>query len=147
MKNYLMYFYFLLVVDAAGQGTDDLKAANTTSLPLSDEIVLFPDSAAIPVGGYEVFYDFLLRNIQYPKEARAANITGKVIVEFVIEKNGSISSKNIKVLRSPHASLSHEAIRLMKKSPPWSPGTLKGVAVRTKKVLPIAFNLGSSMNK
>lgn len=81
-------------------------------------------------------------NLQYPKEARQSNVTGKVIVEFVVEKDGSISRKNIKILKSPHDSLSKEAIRLLREAPKWNPGKEKGVTVRTKKVLPITFNLG-----
>jgi protein TonB len=143
MRNYLKYFCFLIVIEAAGQEkSGDANATDTTSFRLSDEIFLFPDSAATPVGGYELFYDYLLRNLQYPKEARASKITGKVIVEFVVEKDGSISSKNITILKSPHKSLSKEAIRLVKNGPKWSPGKSKGIPVRTKKVLPISFNLG-----
>ena len=96
----------------------------------------------MPVGGFDQFYNYLLRNLRYPQEARKSNITGKVIVEFVVEKDGSISSQNIKVLKSPHKSLSKEAIRLIKNGPKWIPGKLKGVPVRTKRVMPISFNLG-----
>lgn len=138
-----MYFFFVFIVDAAAQEkTDAVKETDTTSLSLSDEVFLFPDSAAVPVGGIDQFYNYLLKNIQYPKEARESNITGKVIVEFVVEKDGSISSKNINVLKSPHKSLSKEAIRLIKNGPKWTAGKLKGVPVRTKKVMPITFNLG-----
>ncbi len=138
-----MYFISLFLIDAAGQEkTDAVKTTDTASLRLNDEIFLFTDSAAVPVGGFDQFYNYLLRNLQYPKEARESKITGKVIVEFVIEKDGSISSKNIKVLKSPHKSLSKEAIRLIKNGPKWIPGKLKGVPVRTKKMMPITFNLG-----
>ena len=137
-----MYFFSLFLIDVAGQEkTDAVKETDTTSLSLSDEIFLFPDSAAVPVGGFDQFYNYLLRNLQYPKEARASKITGKVIVEFVVEKDGSISSQNIKVLKSPHKSLSKEAIRLIKNGPKWIPGKLKGVPVRTKKMMPITFSL------
>jgi len=142
MRNYFIYFFSLFVIDAAGQEkTDALKTIDTASLRLSDEIFLFPDSAAVPVGGFDQFYNYVLRNLQYPREAREAKITGKVIIEFVIEKDGSISSKNITVLKSPHKSLSKEAIRLIKNGPKWIPGKLKGVPVRTKKVMPVTFNL------
>jgi periplasmic protein TonB len=143
MRNYFSCFCLLFMIDAAGQGkTDDVTATDTTSLSLSDEIFLFPDSAAIPVGGFDPFYHYLAMNIQYPKEARKAKITGRVILEFVIEKDGSVPSQYIKVLKSPHKSLSEEAVRLMKNAPKWIPGKLKGIPVRTKKVLPISFKLG-----
>jgi len=142
MRNYFLYFLSLLLVDAAGQEKSDaVRPTDTTSLSLSDEIFLFPDSAAVPVGGFDQFYNYLLRNLQYPKEAREAKIAGKVIVEFVVEKDGSISSRNITVLKSPHGSLSKEAIRLIKNGPKWIPGSIKGVPVRTKKVFPVTFKL------
>ena len=142
MRNYFMYFFTLFLVDVAGQEKSDAVKPDNTSLSLSDEIFSFPDSAAVPVGGFDQFYNYLLMNLRYPKEARASKTTGKVIVEFVVEKDGSILSENIKVLKSPHKSLSKEAIRLIKNGPKWIPGKLKGVPVRTKKVLPISFNLG-----
>ena len=137
-----MYFFTLFLVDVAGQEKSHAVKPDNTSLSLSDEIFSFPDSAAVPVGGFDQFYNYLLMNLRYPKEARASKTTGKVIVEFVVEKDGSILSENIKVLKSPHKSLSREAIRLIKNGPKWIPGKLKGIPVRTKKVLPISFNLG-----
>ncbi len=136
MRSYILYFISLFIIDAAGQEKTD-----AASLGLNDEIFLFTDSDAVPVGGFDQFYNYLLRNLKYPQEARASKITGKVIVEFVIEKDGRISSQNIKVLKSPHKSLSKEAIRLIKNGPKWVPGKLKGVSVRTKKMMPISFNL------
>jgi TonB family protein len=142
MRNYIMYFFSLFLIEVTGQETSDaVKPTDTTSLSVTDEIVLFPDSASVPVGGLDQFYNYLLMNLRYPKEARASKTTGKVIVEFVVEKDGSISSQNIKVLKTPHKSLSKEAIRLIKNGPTWIPGKLKGVPVRTRQVLPISFNL------
>ena len=142
MRKFFIYFFSLFLIDVAAQEkTDAPKETVTTSLSLSDEIFSFPDSDALPVGGFDEFYNYLLRNLQYPKEARTSGITGKVIVEFVIEKEGNISSQNFKVLKSPHESLSKEAIRLIKKGPKWIPGKIKGIPVRTKKMLPVTFSL------
>ena len=142
MRNYFLYFFSFFLIDVAGQENSDAVApTDSTSLSLSDEIFLFPDSAAVPVGGFDEFYNYLLRNLRYPKEARDSKTTGKVIVEFVVEKDGSISSRNIKVLKSPHKSLSKEGIRLIKNGPKWIPGKLKGVPVRTKRMMPITFSL------
>ena len=137
----LFTLLLFFAIDAVGQNNDATKL-DSTSLMSSEDIFLFVDSVAMPVGGYEPFYRYIGMNLQYPKEARTANITGKVIVEFVIEKDGRISSENIRVLKSPHKSLSKEAIRIMKNAPDWTPGRIKGIPVRSKKVLPITFNLG-----
>lgn len=78
---------------------------------------------------------WLAQNMRYPEY----DIEGKVIVSFVIEKDGSVS--NIKALRSPHSSLTDEAIRVIKAMPNWNPGTMSGKPVRVKYVLPLSFKL------
>ena len=82
---------------------------------------------------------WLAQNMRYPKEAVKNNIEGKVIVSFVIEKDGSVS--NIKALKSPHSSLTEEVVRLVKAMPNWNPGTMSGKPVRVKYVLPLSFKL------
>ena len=141
LQHLILLPLFLFAVNVAAQNNDS-KILDSASLISSDEIFLFVDSVAMPVGGYEPFYRYIGMNLQYPQEARASNITGKVIVEFVVEKDGDISTSNIKILKSPHKSLSAEAIRLMKDAPNWLPGRIKGIPVRSKKVLPITFKLG-----
>ena len=79
---------------------------------------------------------WLAQNMRYPKEAVKNNIEGKVIVSFVIEKDGSVS--NIKALKSPHSSLTEEVVRLVKAMPNWNPGTMSGKPVRVKYTLPLS---------
>ena len=136
------FFLFFLAIEATGQESPQPNKLDTASLISSEEIFQFVDSVAMPLGGYEPFYRYIGMNLRYPKEARVSKITGKVIVEFVVEKDGSISPKNIKVLKSPHNSLSEEARRIIRNAPDWIPGKIKGIPVRSKKVLPITFNLG-----
>jgi protein TonB len=143
MKVVLIALSTLLFLTChAQENSDSTKAANATPNDFGDQVFQNVEEPAMPVGGYEEFYRYIGMNLQYPKEARQSNVTGKVIVEFVVEKDGSISRKNIKILKSPHDSLSKEAIRLLREAPKWNPGKEKGVTVRTKKVLPITFNLG-----
>jgi protein TonB len=134
----------LFIHSKAQERTDSATRVTTDSISqnFGDEIFLSVETASIPVGGYEEFYHCIGTNLRYPKEAREKNITGKVIIEFVIEKDGSISRKNIEILKSPHQSLSEEAIRLIRMAPKWIPGKKMGVPVRTKKALPITFRLG-----
>lgn len=100
------------------------------------------DSMAMPVGGYDPFYMYIAMNLRYPEEAREKMVTGKVFVEFVVEKDGKILPENIKILRSPHISLGEEARRLMENASEWKPGKIKGVPVRSKRTLPLSFKLG-----
>lgn len=78
-------------------------------------------------------------NIKYPKEAIEANITGKVFVQFVIEKDGSIT--NAKIARSASTLLDAKALRIVNNMPQWIPGKQRGKAVRVAYTLPISFSL------
>lgn len=91
------------------------------------------------IGGETAMLKFLSDNLIYPETAKTNNIKGRVIVEFVVDKNGNISSP--KVLRSPNKILDEEAIRVVSKMPKWKPGTKDGKPVSTKMVLPIKFEL------
>lgn len=90
-------------------------------------------------GGDEAMYSFLSKNIVYPSNAKEKGIEGVVVVGFVVEKDGRVS--NIKVIRSVHESLDAEAVRLVKAMPRWVPGRQRGVAVRTRFLLPFNFQL------
>lgn len=91
------------------------------------------------IGGEAAMIKYLSSNISYPEAAKVNNIKGRVIVEFVVDKNGNISSP--KVLRSPDKILDTEAIRVVSKMPKWKPGTKDGKPVSTKMTLPIKFEL------
>jgi len=93
-------------------------------------------------GGIEVFYRYLSSNISYPYHAKINNITGKVICQFVVERDGSLT--DFKVVRSPDDELSKEALRVLKKSPNWIPGIQHGQPVRVLYTIPINFTLGNS---
>lgn len=90
-------------------------------------------------GGINAMSTFLGQNLVYPEVARQAGITGKVYVQFVINKKGKM--ENIKVIRSPHESLSKESVRVIKKMPRWKPGVQDGKKVKVRYTLPINFTL------
>ncbi len=90
-------------------------------------------------GGMEALYKYLAQNIKYPQLARDNNITGKVYVTFVVERDGSIA--NPKVLRDIGGGCGAEAIRVVKSMPKWTPGKQRGKAVRVQFNLPVNFNL------
>jgi TonB family protein len=86
------------------------------------------------------FREWIANQVVYPKDAVSKNIQGKVVVRFIIEKDGSVS--NIETLSSPDQLLTDEAIRVMKLSPKWSAGKDKdGKTVRVSYTLPIDFAL------
>ncbi len=92
-------------------------------------------------GGDAARNEFLSRTIRYPAAAEENGIQGRVVVQFVVEKDGSIS--NVNVVRSVDPSLDKEAIRVVKAMPRWIPGKQNGSPVRCKFTLPVSFKLQS----
>lgn len=91
-------------------------------------------------GGLEEFrLEFVMKKLRYPEDAQANGVSGCVYLEFVVEKDGSLSG--FKSLRNVDASLVNEAIRVVKMSPKWTPGKHNGKPARVKFVLPINFVL------
>ncbi len=90
-------------------------------------------------GGMGECLKFLGKNIKYPVESQQAGVQGKVIVQFVVEKDGSIS--NPKVVRSIDPDLDGEAIRVISIMPKWKPGMQRGQSVRVKYTVPVTFRL------
>ncbi len=86
--------------------------------------------------------DYLSKNIIYPDIAVKNNITGKVFVNFTVEKDGSIT--DAKVTKSASPELDNEALRVVNKMPKWQPGKLHGVKVKSKFTLPINFQLAGN---
>ena len=85
-------------------------------------------------GGMEALYKYLAQNIKYPQLARDNNITGRVYVTFVVERDGSITG--CKVLRDIGGGCGAEAVRVVKSMPKWTPGKQRGKAVRVQFNLP-----------
>ena len=88
-------------------------------------------------GDLNTFRNWMQGQIQYPKEAAAKNISGRVIFSFVVEKDGSTS--DFTVLRTPDKLLAAEVERIFKTCPKWEPGTQRGEKVRVKYTVPIVF--------
>ncbi|MEE0997873.1 MAG: energy transducer TonB [Paludibacteraceae bacterium] len=92
---------------------------------------------AIFPGGQIKMATFIKENLKYPEDADGAH--GRVIVNFVVEEDGSIS--DIKVVRGVHPSLDAEAVRVVKLMPKWKPAEYRGKPVRTKYMLPVFFRI------
>ena len=90
-------------------------------------------------GGVEALYKFVQQNIKYPQLAKENNITGRVFVQFVVEKDGSVS--NVRAARDIGGGCGAEAVRVVKSMPKWTPGKQRGKAVRAAYTLPVNFNL------
>lgn len=90
-------------------------------------------------GGDAALFKFLNDNIKYPVIAQENGIQGRVICQFVVNRDGSIV--DVEVVRSVDPSLDKEAIRVIKAMPNWAPGKQRGKAVRVKYTLPVNFRL------
>ena len=106
-----------------------------------DEQVIFQvveNDPEVP-GGIEALMKYLQQNIKYPQLARENNITGKVYVTFVVERDGSVTG--VRVLRDIGGGCGQEAVRVVKAMPKWTPGKQRGKAVRVQYNLPVNFSL------
>ena len=90
-------------------------------------------------GGNDALMKFLQENVKYPVVAQENGVQGRVVVSFVVEKDGSIT--DVKVVRSVDPSLDKEATRVVKSMPRWIPGKQNGAAVRVKYNVPVSFRL------
>jgi protein TonB len=104
-----------------------------------DDLPVLPDIIPEFPGGFAKMYEYLRANLKYPSDAIAVGISGKVVLQFVVERDGSIS--NIKPLYTLFPSCDAEAIRVVQSMPKWIPGSVKGRPVRAYYTIPIAFIL------
>ena len=96
-------------------------------------------------GGMEALNAYLRNNIRYPQEAQKAGIQGRVIIQFIVSKDGSIT--DAEVVESVDPQLDAEGLRLIKNMPRWKPGMRKGQAIRVKQTLPIRFAFTKTSDK
>ena len=90
-------------------------------------------------GGNAALMSYLNSNTKYPVVAQENGVQGRVIISFVVERDGSIS--DVKVARSVDPSLDREAQRVVKSMPRWTPGKQNGQTVRVKYTVPVVFRL------
>ncbi len=110
---------------------DDLKGS-----PVFEVVEQMPE---FPDGGMAGLMEYFKKNMRYPEAARKAGTQGRVTVQFIVDKDGSISGA--RVLRGVDPALDAEAIRLVNAMPKWKPGMQKGKAVTVKYTVPVLFRL------
>ena len=106
---------------------------------VADEIFTIVENKPEFYGGQIAFMKFLQKNIHYPSQARRMGIEGRVYVQFVVGKDGSVSQ--VEVLKGLGAGCDEEALRVITKSPNWIPGKQRGKPVRVRMVVPLIFSL------
>ena len=113
--------------------------ATTAAPEETEEIFVVVEEPTEFPGGNDALNKYLSKSIRYPEIAQENGIQGRVIVQFVVEKDGSTA--HIEVARGVDPALDKEAVRVVKEMPKWKPGKQRGKPVRTKYTLPVVFRL------
>ncbi|MDR3327570.1 MAG: TonB family protein [Prevotellaceae bacterium] len=124
--------------DGTGQHADDVIAHDAIAPP-PPPVLLYAEKMPEFPGGRAALTKWLSDNIIYPQQAIDAGLQGQAVVNFVVSPDGLID--RVKIVKSAHASLDREAIRLVKAMPKWIPGRQNGNAVYVYFNLPINFTL------
>jgi TonB family protein len=139
----LLPMFALVASCMSGQMTDD----NMEELQSSEATVRPDEADKLPEypGGMTELVKFLGSNIKYPKEAEEKGLEGTVFVQFVVEKDGSIT--NVQTVKEIGGGCGDEAARVVDSMPKWSPGEQDGKTVRCRMVLPVKFKLDDDEKK
>ena len=105
-----------------------------------DTIYVVVQEPATFLGGMSELYKEVAEVLRYPAEARRRGIQGKVFVEFIVDKDGTL--RDVRTIKGPDVLLNEEAERVMRMMDDWNPGKVKGKPVVQRMVLPLAFRLG-----
>ena len=119
---------------------EDIVFDEAVEEEVADEIFTIVEDQPQPKGGMAAFYEYIGKKLKYPAQARRMGIEGKVFVEFVVDKDGTIT--NVKAIKGIGAGCDEEAIRVIQSSPKWNAGKQRGRPVRVRMILPITFKLG-----
>ena len=153
-------YYELRYADSPGIYSDSFKALIGKGFSAPKPLQQSPESSSNPAigkafdvveqmpsfpGGQSALFQWLSSNVKYPVVAEENGVQGRVIVSFVVERDGSIT--NVGVSKSVDPSLDKEAVRVVKSMPKWIPGKQKGSAVRVKYTLPVTFRLSTPVKK
>lgn len=129
------------------EGVNDLNKIEVKEQVIAEPVVVDDEPVSIAMveqkpsfpGGEAAMYQWLRNNIVYPPAASEEGIQGRVVVEFVVGKDGSIT--NARVVRTRHPALDKEALRVIKAMPNWIPGRNNGQPVKVTYTLPVTFKL------
>lgn len=116
----------------------EAKEAPADSTAKEDVFMVAEQMPEFP-GGMKEMLKFLQENVKYPENAMKNNVQGRVIVQFVVEKDGTLTE--FKVARSVDPDLDAEALRVLQTMPKWKPGMQRGKIVRVKFTVPVSFKL------
>lgn len=120
---------------------DTAEAKTGKKMPCTDNPEMFPQFP----GGHVALFEYLLKNIKFPKSKENEDVKVRVVTTFTVEKDGSIT--HAKIVRSQGEAFDNEALRVINGMPKWIPGMQNGKAVSVKYLLPITFSTTDSDKK
>lgn len=129
----------IIDVQITDHDLEDYLATTEPPKEAAEEVLIFAETQPSFPGGIDAFYRYLGETVAYPKQAIRRGVSGKVFVEFVVDKDGSLSQ--LRVAKGIGAGCDEEALRVIKNSPRWNPGKQRGRAVRVRMMVPITFKL------
>lgn len=118
-----------------------VKEPEPEAKPKEEEIFVAVEQPAEFPGGNSALAKWLSNNLRYPETAAQNDVSGRVVVKFVVEKDGTVA--NATILKGVDKDLDREALRIVRKMPKWQPGKNNGVAVRSYFNLPVVFLLNN----
>ena len=118
---------------------DDYDVVTVEPEPEEEEIFMVVEDQPEFPGGTAALLEYLRKNIKYPAICRENNIQGRVLVTFIVNKDGAIVEPE--VVKSVNPSLDKEALRVISTMPNWKPGSQRGKPVRVKYTVPVNFRL------
>ena len=137
--NYMMPINFKLSDTQPKQPVKKSSVSKVDMKPDKNGVYQIVEEMPQYTGGEAAMMEYVAKNIVYPQEARDKEISGRVFVSFIVEKDGSVNEVNVK--KGIGGGCDEEAVRVIKAMPKWKPGKMKGEAVRVRYQMPINFKL------
>ncbi|WP_299456084.1 energy transducer TonB [uncultured Microscilla sp.] len=121
------------------QSVEEMRTDKKEATDNDNKIYIVPEKNASPVGGLRALYKHIQKNLKYPEKAIRRGLEGRVFVEFVVEKNGTVNQ--LRVLKGIGPECDREAMRLIQSFDKWIPGEHHGQVVRVKQSFPVVFKI------
>jgi protein TonB len=131
MRKFFGILFLLSIHLLVAQTKDSIRVVKIDENKIYSDFSELTEKPEFP-GGLQKFYMYLANHYRIPEGA-----SGKIIIEFIVEKNGSINE--VKIKQDTNISMSEQTVRLFQASPNWKPGKINEIAVRTKYTLPITI--------
>ncbi len=150
-RDYRVWFekedgsYFIIIGEKEKEPGQEVISQTPKNEIEGEEVFKVVDIQPKPQGGIPEFFKFVSENVKYPEEAKKNGIQGKVFIQFIVKKDGTVG--DVKCVRGIHPLCDEEAVRVISNSPTWEPGQQDGEHVNVRMILPISFSLDGSGEK